>query len=84
MSACSRKPFQSQLSSKRYKEVLVLFFVFSEAMLSLEVFIFSSVYVTINPGTSPVVTSPSCLVELLLYHFLGSVDRILLLSHCHE
>ena len=36
-------------------------------MSSLKVFI-SSVYVTINPGTS-VVASPSCLVELLLAIF---------------
>ena len=38
-------------------------------MSSLKVFIFSSVYVTIDPGTSPVVASPSCLVELLFAIF---------------
>ena len=42
----------------------MLFFVFSEDM-SLKVFISSSVYVTIDPGASSVVASPSCLVELL-------------------
>ena len=54
---------------KRRTEVLVLFFVFSEDMSSLKVFISSSVYVTIDPGTSSVVASPSCLVELLLAIF---------------
>ena len=54
---------------KRRTEVLVLFFVFSEDMSSFKVFISSSVYVTIDPGTSSVVTSPSCLVELLLAIF---------------
>ena len=42
----------------------MLFFVFSEDM-SLKVFISSSVYVTINPGASSVVASPSYLAELL-------------------
>ena len=46
-----------------------LFFVFSDAMLSLMVFISSSVYVTIDPGTSSVIASPFCLVELLLAIF---------------
>ena len=53
----------------RRTEVLVLFFVFSEAMSSLKVFISSFVYVTINPGISSVVASPSCLVELFLAIF---------------
>ena len=35
-------------------------------MSSFKVFISSSVYVTIDPGTSSVVASPSCLVELNL------------------
>ena len=35
-----------------------LFFVFSDAMLSLMVFISSSVYVTIDPGTFSVIASP--------------------------
>ena len=39
--------------------------MFSEDMSSLKVFISSSVYVTIDPGTSSVVASPSCFVELL-------------------
>ena len=38
-------------------------------MSSLKVFNFSSVYVAISPGTSSVVVSPSCLVELLLAIF---------------
>ena len=46
-----------------------LFFVFSEAMLSLKVFISSSVDVLIHPGTSSVVASPSGLVERLLAIF---------------
>ena len=46
-----------------------LFFVFSEAMSSLKVFISSSVYVTIDPGTFSVVASPFCLVELCLAIF---------------
>ena len=45
--------FSKYHDCKRRTEVLVLFFVFSEAMSSLKVFIFSSVYVTIDPGTSP-------------------------------
>ena len=44
-------------------------FVFSEAMSSLKVFISSSVYVTINPGTSSVVASLFCFVELCLAIF---------------
>ena len=47
----------------RRTEVLVLFFVFSEAISSLNVFI-TSVSVTIEPGTSSVIASPFCLVEL--------------------
>ena len=47
----------------------MLFFVFSEDMSSLKVFISSSVYVTSDPGTSSVIASPSCLVELLLAIF---------------
>ena len=38
-------------------------------MPSLKVFISSSVYVTIDPGTSSVVVSPSCLIGLLLAIF---------------
>ena len=52
-----------------YGGTSTLSFVFSEAMSSLKIFIFSSVYVTIDPGTSPVFASPSCLVELLLAIF---------------
>ena len=47
----------------------VLFFVLSEVMSSLKVFISSSVYVTIDPGASSVVASPFCLVELCLAFF---------------
>ena len=61
--------FSNYHDCKRRTEVLVLFFVFSEDMSSLKVFISSSVYVTIDPGTSFVVASPSCLVELLLAIF---------------
>ena len=46
----------------------VLFFLFSGAMSSLNVFIFS-VYVTIDPGTSSFVASPFCFVELWLTIF---------------
>ena len=38
-------------------------------MSSLKVFISSSVYVTIDPGTSSVVASPFCLVELWIAIF---------------
>ena len=38
-------------------------------MSSLKVFISSSVYVTIDPGTSSIVTSPFCLVDLCLAIF---------------
>ena len=38
-------------------------------MSSLKVFISSPVYVTIDPGTSSVVASPFCLVELWLAIF---------------
>ena len=61
--------FSKYHDCKRRTEVLVLFFVFSEAMSSLKVFISSSVYVTIDPDTSPVVASPSRVVELLLAIF---------------
>ena len=61
--------FSKYHECKRRTEVLVLFFVFSEDMSSLKVFISSPVYVTIDPGTSSVVASPSCLVELLLAIF---------------
>ena len=55
--------------------------MFSGAMSSLKVFIYSSVYVTIDPGTSSVVASPFCLVELCLAIFWA---RIFLFSHCRE
>ena len=61
--------FSKYHDCKRRTEVLVLFFVFSEDMSSLKVFISSSVYVTIDPGTCSAVFSPSCLVELLLAIF---------------
>ena len=61
--------FSKYHDCKRRTVVVVLFFVFSEDMSSLKVFISSSVYVTIDPGTSSVVASPSCLVELLLAIF---------------
>ena len=49
-------------------------------MSSLKVFSSSFVYVTIDPGTSSVVASPSCLVELL-----RCVHRVFfLLSLCRE
>ena len=53
-------------------------------MSSLKVFISSSVYVTIDPGTSSVVASPFCLVGTLYCHFLGRVHRIFLFSRCRE
>ena len=58
--------FSKYHDCKRRTEVLVLFFVFSEDMSSLKVFISSSVNVTIDPGSSSVASSSSCLVELLL------------------
>ena len=61
--------FSKYHDCKRRTEVLILFFVFSEDMSSLKVFISSSVYVTLDPGPSSVVASPSCLVELLLAIF---------------
>ena len=83
--------FSSVLCSSKYhdrkqrKEVLVLFFVFSEDMSSLKIFISSSVYATIDPGTSSVVASPSCLVELFACYFLRRVDRFYFwLSRCRE
>ena len=57
--------FSKYHDCKRRTEVLVLFFVFSVDM-SFKVFISSSVYVTIDPGTSSAVASLSCLVELCL------------------
>ena len=51
----------------------------------LKVFISSSVYRTIDPGTSSVVASSSCLVELLLVIFwLRRVHRIFSLSRCRR
>ena len=44
-------------------------------MSSLKVFISSSVYVTIDPGTSSVVASPFCLVELWLAIFWAVFTR---------
>ena len=58
--------------------------MFSEALSSLKVFISSSVYVTIDPGTSSVVASPFYLVELWLAIFLGRVHRIFLFPRCRE
>ena len=60
--------FSKYHDCQRHTEVLVLFF-FQRPCRLLKVFIFSSVCVTIDPGTSPVVASPSCLVELLLAIF---------------
>ena len=76
--------FSKYHDCKRRTEVLVLFFVFSEDMSSLKVFISSSVYVTIDPGTSFVVASPSCLVELLLAIFCALFTGFFLLSRCRE
>ena len=50
--------FLNYHNCKQRTEVLILRFVFSEAMSSLKVFISSSVYVVINPGTSSIVASP--------------------------
>ena len=51
----------------------------------LKVFISSSVYRTIDPGTSSVVASSSCLVELLLAIFWPRrVHRIFSLSQCRR
>ena len=47
--------------------------MFSEAMSSLKVFVSSSVYVTIDLGTSSVVASPSCLLKILLAIFWAVV-----------
>ena len=44
-------------------------------MSSLKVFISSPVYVTIDPGTSSVVTSQFCLVELWLTIFWAVFTR---------
>ena len=44
-------------------------------MSSLKVFISSHVYVTIDPGTSSVVASPFCLVELWLAIFRAVFTR---------
>ena len=43
--------------------------------LRLKVFISSSVYVTIDPGTSSVVASSSCLVEIFLAIYLAVFTR---------
>ena len=66
--------FSKYHDCNRRTEVLVLFFVFSEAMSSLKVFISSSVYVTIDPDISSVFASPSRLVELNL-PFSGPCSR---------
>ena len=77
--------FSKYHDCKRRTEVLVLFFVFSEDMSSLKIFISSSVYVTIDPGISSVVASPSCLVELLLAIFCAAfTGYFFLLSRCCE
>ena len=49
-------------------------------MSSLKVFISSPVYVTIDPGTSSVVASLFCLVELWLALFWAVFTRFLLFS----
>ena len=64
--------FSKYHDCKRRTEVLVLFLVFSEHMSYLKLFIYSSVYVTIDPGISSVVASLSCLVELLLATFCAA------------
>ena len=64
--------FSKYHDCKRRTEVLVLFLVFSEDMSYLKIFIYSSVYVTIDPGISSVAASPSCLVELLLATFCAA------------
>ena len=64
--------FSKYHDCKRRTEVLVLFLVFSEDMSYLKLFIYSSVYVTIDPGISSVVASSSCLVELLLATFCAA------------
>ena len=51
-------------------------------MSSLKVFIFSSVYVTIDPDASSVVASPFCLVELLLAIFCAVFTGVFSLSRC--
>ena len=70
---CFRNDVQLQLcfvlfKVTRFRTIAsgVLFFVFSGAVSSSKVFISSSVYVTIDPGTSSVVASPFCLVELCM------------------
>ena len=58
-----------------------LFFVFSDALLSLMVFISSSVYVTIDPGTSSVIASPLRFVWLkFCLPFAGPSSQDLLAS----
>ena len=64
--------FSKYHDCKRRTEVLVLFLVFSEDMSYLKLFIYSSVYVTIDPGISSVVAPPPCLVELLLATFCAA------------
>ena len=49
-------------------------------MSSLKVFISSSVYVTIDPGTSSVVASPFCFVELWLAIFWPCSQDFLVFS----
>ena len=53
-------------------------------MSSLKVFISSSVYVTIDTGTSSVVPSPFLFGCTLACHFLGRVHRIFFFSRCRE
>ena len=74
--------FSKYHDCKRRTEVLVLFFVFSVDM-SFKVFISSSVYVTIDPGTSSAVASLSCLVELCL-PFSAPRSQSFLPSRCRE
>ena len=61
-----------------------LFRVFRGHMSSLKVFISSSVLVTIDSGTSSVVASPFCLVELWLAIFWAGDHRIFLFSSCRK
>ena len=55
-----------------------------EAMSSLKVFISSSVYVKIDPGTSYFVASPFCLIELLLAIFWDLFTGFFVRSRCRE
>ena len=67
---CCRNAVQVQLCNvlRRRTELLVLFFVFSEDMSSLKIFISSSVYVTIDPGTLPL-----SLLRLVWLNFLLAI-----------